>query len=103
MLEGAPDLSWVDADLAVVDLGRTFDLVVLAGDVLPFVGSQAGRPSCANAPVTSTPAEDWCRGQPAVGMAGPSMISTAGRPTPVWSSSPVTAGGPRALGARGGD
>lgn len=32
-----PDLGWVIADLAQLDLGRTFDAVVLAGNVLPFV------------------------------------------------------------------
>lgn len=32
----APELDWVEADLAVVDLGRTFDVVVLAGNVLLF-------------------------------------------------------------------
>ena len=33
----APDVTWVLADLATFDLGRTFDVVVLAGNVLPFV------------------------------------------------------------------
>lgn len=33
----APRLEWVAADLADVDLGRTFDVVVMAGNVLPFV------------------------------------------------------------------
>ena len=33
----APDLAWVRGDLATLDLGRTFDVVVLAGNVLPFV------------------------------------------------------------------
>ena len=33
----APELSWVEADLASLDLGRTFDAVVLAGNVLIFV------------------------------------------------------------------
>ena len=33
----APELAWVEADLATLDLGRTFDVVVLAGNVLPFV------------------------------------------------------------------
>ena len=31
------DVTWVLADLAALDLGRTFDVVVLAGNVLPFV------------------------------------------------------------------
>jgi 2-polyprenyl-3-methyl-5-hydroxy-6-metoxy-1,4-benzoquinol methylase len=39
----APELEWVEADLATIDLGRTFDAVVLAGNVLLFVepGTQA--------------------------------------------------------------
>lgn len=31
------DVSWVHADLAALDLGTTFDCVVLAGNVLPYV------------------------------------------------------------------
>jgi SAM-dependent methyltransferase len=31
------DVTWVLADLATLDLRRTFDVVVLAGNVLPFV------------------------------------------------------------------
>jgi SAM-dependent methyltransferase len=33
----APELAWVQADLATLDLGRSFDAVVLAGNVLLFV------------------------------------------------------------------
>ena len=33
----APDLAWVQGDLAEVDLGRTFDAVVLAGNVMIFL------------------------------------------------------------------
>ena len=33
----APDLTWVEADLATVDLGRRFDVVVMAGNVMIFV------------------------------------------------------------------
>ena len=33
----APDQTWVRADLAELDLGRTFDVVALAGNVVPFV------------------------------------------------------------------
>lgn len=33
----APDLRWVRQDLASLDLGETFDLVVMAGNVLPLV------------------------------------------------------------------
>lgn len=32
----SPDLGWVHADLATFDLGRTFDVVVMAGNVLLF-------------------------------------------------------------------
>lgn len=33
----APHLAWVEADLARVDLGRSFDVVVMAGNVMRFV------------------------------------------------------------------
>lgn len=33
----APELAWVEADLAALDLGRTFDVVVMAGNVVHFV------------------------------------------------------------------
>ena len=32
----APDVSWVEADLCELDLGRTFDVVVMAGNVPLF-------------------------------------------------------------------
>jgi len=35
--ERAPSLRWVEADLARLDLGTTFDLVVVAGNVVPLV------------------------------------------------------------------
>ena len=35
--EKAPHLTWVHADLAEVDLGRTFDVVVMAGNVMIFL------------------------------------------------------------------
>ena len=39
----APSLEWIEADLSALDLGRHFDLVLLAGNVLLFVapGSEA--------------------------------------------------------------
>jgi SAM-dependent methyltransferase len=40
----APELEWVLADLADLDLGRTFDVVVLAGNVVGFV-EPARRPA----------------------------------------------------------
>ncbi len=33
----APELPWIAADLAAFDLGRTFDVVVLAGNVMIFL------------------------------------------------------------------
>ena len=33
----APDLAWVEGDLATVDLGRRFDVIVAAGNVIVFV------------------------------------------------------------------
>lgn len=33
----APHLRWVEADLAAVDLGRTFDIVAMPGNVMIFV------------------------------------------------------------------
>jgi SAM-dependent methyltransferase len=32
----APVIPWVHSDLSVLELGRTFDVVVMAGNVLPF-------------------------------------------------------------------
>lgn len=39
----APDLPWIEADLADVELGRTFDVVAMPGNVMIFVrpGSEA--------------------------------------------------------------
>src|SRR4051812_13646442 len=36
----APEQTWVHADLAGLDLGRTFDVVALAGNVVPFVAER---------------------------------------------------------------
>ena len=33
----APELAWIEADLATVDVGRRFDVVVMAGNVMIFV------------------------------------------------------------------
>ena len=33
----APDVDWREADLATVDLGRTFDAIVMAGNVMIFL------------------------------------------------------------------
>jgi SAM-dependent methyltransferase len=37
----APHVEWVHGDLAGLALGRTFDLVVLAGNVIPYVATGA--------------------------------------------------------------
>ncbi len=37
----APGLPWRLADLAALDLGRTFDVVVLAGNVVPYIGTRS--------------------------------------------------------------
>lgn len=41
--EKAPEVDWVQSDLAALDLGREFDVVVMAGNVVLFVapGSEA--------------------------------------------------------------
>lgn len=39
--ERAPEVPWHVADLAALDLGARFDLVVLAGNVVPLVGAAA--------------------------------------------------------------
>jgi SAM-dependent methyltransferase len=38
----APDLDWVRADLATLDLGGDFDVVVAAGNVIPFLTAGTG-------------------------------------------------------------
>ncbi len=35
--EKAPDLEWLEADVATVDVGRAFDAVVMAGNVMIFL------------------------------------------------------------------
>lgn len=44
----APDIPWHGADLATLDLGRPFDVVVAAGNVIPFV-AEADRPAAVGA------------------------------------------------------
>lgn len=44
----APELTWIAADLAEVDLGRTFDAVVAAGNVMIFVTPGQERAVVAN-------------------------------------------------------
>lgn len=44
----APELNWVKADLAALELGRTFDVVVLAGNV-PLFCPPADRPALVEA------------------------------------------------------
>jgi SAM-dependent methyltransferase len=51
----APDLSWHLADVATVDLGRTFDVVVLAGNVMIFVATGTEETVLANLRTHLTP------------------------------------------------
>src|SRR5262245_4961583 len=44
----APELTWVTADLVDVDLGRTFDVVVMPGNVMIFVAPGTERAVVAN-------------------------------------------------------
>ena len=44
----APDLAWVHADLATVDLRRPFDVVVMAGNVMIFLATGTEREVVAN-------------------------------------------------------
>lgn len=39
----APDLPWVEADLATLDLATTFDVVVAAGNVIPLLAAGTER------------------------------------------------------------
>jgi SAM-dependent methyltransferase len=52
MLEAArrkgPHLTWIEADLVDVDLGRRFDAVVLAGNVMIFLAPGTAGPALAN-------------------------------------------------------
>jgi SAM-dependent methyltransferase len=50
----APEVTWVEADLTTLDLGRTFDLVVMAGNVPLFTppGTERALVSCVAAHVT---------------------------------------------------
>ena len=44
----APALEWLEADLATVDVGRRFDVVVMAGNVMIFVAPQTEAAVVAN-------------------------------------------------------
>jgi SAM-dependent methyltransferase len=44
----APELAWIEADLATVDVGRQFDVVVVAGNVMIFVAPQTEAAVVAN-------------------------------------------------------
>jgi SAM-dependent methyltransferase len=44
----APSVQWVESDLGSLDLERTFDVVVMAGNVMPFV-EPADRPGAVRA------------------------------------------------------
>ena len=44
----APELPWIEADLATVDVGRRFDVVVMAGNVMIFVAPRTEAAVIAN-------------------------------------------------------
>ena len=88
MLETArakgPDLPWVEGDLAdpALELGRTFDLVVMAGNVLIFVEPGSEGRVLANAARWLGRADDWSRAIRCSREASdrPSTIGWPGRP-----------------------
>jgi SAM-dependent methyltransferase len=88
----APDLTWVDADLTEFDLGRTFDVVVLAGNVPLFTpaGTQAALAAACAKHVGGVmvagfstdrgyTAEDWDEACTAAGLAPVDRFSTWSR------------------------
>ena len=102
----APDLEWVQGDLAdpTLDLGRTFDVVVMAGNVLIFVPAGAEGDVVANAARWLSPGGRLVTGYsvrpggfgPAqhdalAARAGPRAPRTAGRPGTDAPSRPGTA------------
>jgi SAM-dependent methyltransferase len=52
MLETArarcPSVEWIEGDISVIDLGRTFDVVLMAGNVINFVTPERRRPALEN-------------------------------------------------------
>ena len=58
----APDLAWVEADLAELDLGRTFDVVVAAGNVIGFVAAADRAAAVAHAAAHVAPGGRWIAG-----------------------------------------
>lgn len=81
----APGLTWVQADLVNLDLGRTFDLVVAAGNVVPLVAEGTESAVVARMAAMSATAERWWPGS---GSTPP--ISRPRRPT--WVSTTTTPG-----------
>ncbi len=94
----APDLEWIEADLTTFDLGRTFDLVLLAGNVPLFTpeGTQGallercaahvGRHLVAGFSLDRGYAiEDWDRDAEAAGLTLEARYAT-------WDGQPFTGG-----------
>jgi len=96
----APDISWTESDLAELDLGRTFDVVVLAGNVILFVDPGTEAACVAGAARHVEPAghliagflvdrdvsaDDWEAWLKAAGMQPVARYST-------WSGDPFTDG-----------
>ena len=96
----APDLEWVQADLSAMELGRRFDVVVLAGNVPIFCPEQArpaltrlAPPTCHRAvswwpDSSSTGGTHWARRGPGVCEAGLVLVER-------WSTWDRTPFGPK--------
>ena len=87
----APDLVWIDADLASMADGVAagpFDAIVMAGNVMIFVAPGTERPrSWRTWPRASRPADSWW---PAFSSTPPASVprpTTSTRPRPDWTQS----------------
>ena len=93
----APELRWVDADLATLALGERFDVVVAAGNVMVFLAPGTEAEVVRGWPTTSCPAGCWSAAGAPTGCAV-ADVRRAGPPPPGWSRSRGTHLGRRAVG-----
>ena len=99
----APDLTWVQGDLTDpgLDLGRTFDVVVMAGNVLIFVPAGTEAEVIANAAaLAGARGPPRRRLLPAAGRLRPGRARCPGRPRAASSSRTAGPPGTAALRAR---
>ncbi len=94
----APELEWIEADLATVDVGRQFDVVVMAGNVMIFVEPGTEAAVVANMARHVVPGGHLIAGFQLGGRSG-STPTTPPLPTPGSSASSGSARG-RALRGR---